>query len=179
MAQSGTVVAVSCKAEPGLPKTVVDQVYIRENHGVEGDYHAGAYVRHRYLAKKDPTAPNVRQIHLMHSELFAELAEQQIVVQPGQMGENITTAGVDILGLLPGTRLHIGESVLLEITELRTPCSQLNAIDPCLKDAVGITLPDGTMIKKSGTMARVLASGWVRAGDPVRVLPGSQAPEGL
>lgn len=164
----GKVIAVCCNPEPGLPKPVVDTVHLIENWGVEGDYHAGPLVRHRYLAKKDPTKPNMRQVLLMDAVVFADLAQNDIHIGPGMMGENITIEGLAVMQLAVGTRLAIGSAVV-EVTERRSPCYQLNGIDPRLLKAV-VTKQDGQAIFKAGIMTRILQGGWVRAGDLVKVL---------
>jgi len=165
----GKVVAVCCNPEPGLPKPVVDSVHLIENWGVEGDFHAGSLVRHRYLAKKDPNRPNLRQALLVDAAVFAELAQQDIYIGPGMMGENITIEGIDVMQLVEGTHLAIG-SAIVEVIERRNPCLQLNGIDPRLLKAVVKKMPEKTIFK-AGMMTRILQSGWVRAGDLVEVLP--------
>lgn len=165
----GKVVAVCCNPEPGLPKPVVDVVHLIENWGVEGDYHAGSLVRHRYLAKKDPNRPNLRQALLVDAAVFAELAQQDIHIGPGMMGENITIEGIDVMQLVEGTHLAIGSAVV-EVIERRNPCYQLNGIDPRLLKAVVKKMPEKTIFK-AGMMTRILQSGWVRAGDLVEILP--------
>ena len=164
----GKVVAVCCNPESGLPKPVVDAIYLIENWGVEGDYHAGSLVRHRYLAKKDPNRPNLRQALLVDAAVFAELAQQDIHIGPGMMGENITIEGIDVMQLPERTRLAIGSAVI-EVIERRNPCLQLNGIDPRLLKAV-VKKQTGKTVFKAGMMTRILQSGWVRAGDLVEVL---------
>lgn len=168
-APSGTVVAVCRNPEPGLPKPIVDTVHLIENWGVEGDYHAGHLVRHRFLAKKDPARPNLRQALLVDAAVFAELARHDIHIGPGMMGENIIVQGIAVMQLALGTRLVVGSAVL-EVTEKRSPCYQLNGIDPRLLKAV-VQKHDGQTIFKAGMMTRILKGGWVSAGDLVRVLP--------
>src|SRR6266480_2382063 len=164
----GKIVAVCCNPEPGLPKPVVDAVHLIENWGVEGDYHAGSLVRHRYLANKDPNRPNLRQALLVNAAIFAELTRQDIHIGPGMMGENITIEGIDVMQLPERTPLAIGSAVV-EVIERRNPCLQLNGIDPRLLKAVVKKQP-GQTIFKAGMMTRILQSGWVRAGDLVEVL---------
>ena len=164
----GKVLAVCCNPEPGLPKPVVDAVHLIENWGIEGDYHAGSKVRHRYLAKKDPDRPNLRQALLVDAAVFTELAQQEIHIGPGMMGENIAIEGIDVMQLPEGTRLAIGSAVV-EFVERRNPCLQLNEIDPRLLKAVVKKQPEKTIFK-AGMMTRILQSGWVRAGDPVEVV---------
>jgi MOSC domain-containing protein YiiM len=165
---TGRVVAVCRNAGPGLPKPIVDQVRLIENWGVEGDYHAGRFVRHRYLAKKDPTQPNLRQVCIVDAAAFAALREHAIQIGPGMMGENITVEGVAVMMLPIGMRLSIGEA-LVEITEVRIPCKQLNGIAAGLLKAVS-QQRQGEKVYLAGMMARVLAGGRVRAGDMVSIL---------
>ncbi len=163
------VIAVAKSAEPGMPKYVADEIKIIENHGVEGDYHAGTTVKHRYLARKDPTKPNKRQVNLLHSELFPELsAELGLEVLPGQMGENITTEGIDLMALKVGTQLQIGASVVLKVTEARIPCRSLDYLDKRLSKAVA--KKPGEKQPHAGMLTIVLAGGTVRPGDEIRVV---------
>jgi MOSC domain-containing protein YiiM len=164
------VVAVSSKSTHGVRKLPRESVSLIAGHGVEGDYHAGEFVRHRSRAARNPQQPNLRQVHLMHAELFEELAELGIVVGPGDMGENITTRGLAILDLAPGTRLHLGASAIVEITGCRNPCAQLNDIDERLLAQVAMKADDGSIIRKAGIMGIVIAGGDVRAGDAIRAL---------
>lgn len=164
---NASVVSVNSKETPGVGKIPRDQVTLVVNHGVEGDYHAGKFVRHRSRAAKTPTLPNVRQVHLMHSELFDEMAALGIVVTPGAMGENITTRGIALLDLAPGTRLHIGATAVVEISGLRNPCAQLNDVDPRLLAQVATKADDGSIVRKAGIMGVVLEGGVVRPGDAI------------
>jgi MOSC domain-containing protein YiiM len=165
---TGRVVAVCRNAGPGLPKPIVDEVRLIEDWGVEGDYHAGKFVRHRYLAKKDPTQPNLRQVCIVDAAAFAALREHAIQIGPGMMGENITVEGVAVMLLPIGTRLSIGEA-LVEVTEVRIPCKQLNGIAAGLLKAVS-QRQQGEKVYLAGMMARVLAGGRVHAGDMVSIL---------
>ena len=164
----GNVVAVCRNPEPGLPKPIVKHIYLLEDLGVEGDYHAGKFVRHRYLAKKHPTRRNMRQVLIVDATAYRELEQTGIAICPGSMGENITVEGIAIMELAEGTRLIIGEAVV-EITEVRKPCVQLNDINPKLLKAV-TALEDGKRVYKAGIMTRVLQSGWVKAGDRIALM---------
>jgi MOSC domain-containing protein YiiM len=166
---NANVVAVSSKETPGIPKLPREQVTLVAGHGVEGDYHAGALVRHRSRAAATPDLPNRRQVHLIHSELFDELAPLGIKVAPGQMGENITTRGLALLDLAPGALLHIGESAVIEVTGVRNPCNQLDVVDERLLAQVAIKSDDGSIVRKAGVMGVVISGGLVRPGDPIRV----------
>jgi MOSC domain-containing protein YiiM len=163
------VVSVNSSASGGIGKMPRAEIRLIANHGVEGDYHAGATVRHRSRSAKTPDAPNLRQVHLIHAELFDEVAALGITVKSGQMGENITTRGLPILELTLGTRLNIGETAVVEITGLRNPCNQLDNIDPRLLQQVARKLDDGTIARKAGIMGIVLEGGVVRPGDAIRV----------
>ena len=161
----GSVIAVCKKAAPGLPKLEVDAIQLIENLGIEGDYHAGEFVRHRYLAKKDPTQPNLRQVLLIDTKILAEIANQDIHLEPGMMGENIIIEGIELMALPIGTQIEIGET-LLEITEVRNPCYQLDEMRPGLLDAVQNNI-GGQVHRNAGMMTKILRGGWVRPGDPV------------
>ena len=137
---TATVIAVCCNPAPGLPKPVVDAVHLLADWGVEGDYHAGRFVRHRHLAKKDPTQPNLRQVLISDAQTFTALATTDIQIGPGDLGENITISGLPLLELPLHSYLAIGEAIV-EIIEVRTPCKQLNGVDPQLLQAV--TKKDG------------------------------------
>jgi MOSC domain-containing protein YiiM len=129
----------------------------------------GVTVKHRSRVRKDPTAPNLRQVHLIHAELFDELRLKGFVVQPGDLGENVTTEGLNLLALPTGTRLLLGDSAVVEITGLRNPCVQIDRFQPGLMAATLDKDEAGNLIRKAGVMAIVLADGDLRPGDAVRV----------
>jgi MOSC domain-containing protein YiiM len=137
--------------------------------GVEGDVHMGETVKHRSRVMRDPTEPNRRQVHLIHAELHDELRAAGLEVGAGQMGENVTTRGVDLLGLPVGARLLVGAEAVVEVTGLRSPCAQLNGIQPGLLDAVLGRDAEGNLVRKAGVMGIVLTGGEVRPGDEIRV----------
>jgi MOSC domain-containing protein YiiM len=137
--------------------------------GVEGDAHLGATVKHRSRVRRDPSQPNLRQVHLIHAELFDELRPAGFVLEPGQIGENVTTRGIDLLGLPAGARLRLGETALIEVTGLRNPCVQLDGIQPGLMAATLDRDAEGNLVRKAGVMAIVLRAGEVRPGDPIAV----------
>ena len=120
------VVAVHCSSSHSFSKFAQEAVTLVAGLGVQGDAHAGATVKHRSRVARDPSQPNLRQVHLLHAELFDELLQAGFAVWPGELGENLTTRGVDLLGLATGTRLHVGGSAVIEVTGLRNPCSQLD-----------------------------------------------------
>jgi len=137
--------------------------------GVEEDAHQGETVKHRSRLAKGAHLPNLRQVHLIHAELHDELREAGFAVAPGQMGENVTTRGVDLLGLPTGTRLRLGETATVEITGLRNPCKQLEGIQSGLMAATLDRDEEGHLVRKAGIMGIVLAGGEVRPGDAVQV----------
>jgi MOSC domain-containing protein YiiM len=166
---SARILSVSLSPIHTFSKVVAPEITLLAGLGVEGDAHAGATVRHRYRVRKDPTEPNLCQVHLLHAELFAELAEQGIALSAGEMGENITTSGIDLLALGRGTRLHLGDSAVVEVTGLRDPCNQMNGLRAGLMKACIARGPDGKTIRKGGIMSVVIAAGVVRPGDAIRV----------
>ena len=169
--ESGIVAAVSRSPTHSMSKPNTDSICLVAGLGVEGDAHQGVTVKHRSRVAKDPTVPNLRQVHLIHAELFDELRERGFAVSPGLMGENVTTSGIDLLALPTGTRLHLGGEAIVEITGLRNPCRQLNGLQPGLMEATLDRDSEGNLIRKAGIMAVVLSGGIVREGDPIRVEP--------
>lgn len=167
---AGRVIAVATSADHRFSKRIVEAIEIVAGLGVRGDVHAGATVKHRSRVKADPTQPNLRQVHLIHSELFAEVAEKGFAVGPADLGENVTTEGIDLLALPRGTVLEIGESVRLEVTGLRNPCAQIDEFQRGLLGAVLDKRPDGSLLRKSGIMTIAKAGGLVRAGDTIRAI---------
>jgi MOSC domain-containing protein YiiM len=168
---TGVVTAVSRSAQHTLVKPNADSIRLLAGLGVEGDAHQGITVKHRSRVARDPTQPNLRQVHLIHAELHDELREAGFAVNPGQMGENVTTSGVDLLGLATGTRLHLGDHAVVEITGLRNPCAQLDKIHKGLMAATLDRDAEGNLVRKAGIMGIVLEAGEVRPGDPIRVEP--------
>jgi MOSC domain-containing protein YiiM len=166
---SGIVTAVSRSAGHTLAKPNEDRITLLSRLGVEGDAHAGATVKHRSRLARFAKEPNLRQVHLIHAELHDELRARGFAVTAGQMGENVTTRGVDLLGLPTGTRLCLGDRAVLEVTGLRNPCAQLDRIQPGLMGATLERDQDGNLVRKAGIMAVVLTGGEVRPGDPIRV----------
>jgi MOSC domain-containing protein YiiM len=166
---NGVVTAVGRSASHTVRKPTRDRITLVPGIGVEGDAHAGRTVRHRSRVARDPTQPNLRQVHLIHAELHDELAAAGLVVLPGEMGENVTTRGIDLLALPRGTLLRLGERGVVELTGLRNPCAQLNDVRPGLLAAVLGRDELGNLIRKAGVMAIVLAGGEVAPGDPINV----------
>jgi MOSC domain-containing protein YiiM len=179
--QTGTIAAVSRDDKHRFSKPVVAGIRLVAGHGVEGDSHAGATTQHRYLIRTDPARANLTQVHLLRSELLTELATEGFDVSPGQLGENITTTGIDLLALPLGTRLHLGAEAVVEVTGMRDPCSMIDKFQAGLKGALKHTDAAGRIVRKAGIMGIVLVSGEVAPGDQLRVeLPaGEQLPLGV
>jgi MOSC domain-containing protein YiiM len=174
----GTVVAVAADRGHHFGKPPQDRIVLVEGHGVEGDAHAGPFVRHRYLARRQPRLPNLRQVHLIRSELFASLSEAGFEVAAGELGENITTAGLD-LELLPlGTLIQLGPAAIVELTGLRTPCVLIDRFRADLKRQVLSSAETGLPFK-SGVLGVVRAGGPVAAGDTARILLPSTSSRAL
>lgn len=163
---SGVVVAVSAKAKHGVDKPNQAVIRLLAGEGVEGDAHCGATVKHRSRWRRDATQPNLRQAHLLHAELFEELAAKGFAVTPGLMGENVTTRGIDLLDLPTGAIVRLGRDAAVRITGLRNPCYQLDELQPGLMAAC-LDKRGGELVRKAGVMGVVLAGGEVRAGDPI------------
>ena len=167
--QDGTVLAVNRSATYTFSKPTQESIQLLTGLGVEGDAHMGETVKHRSRVRRDPTEPNLRQVHLIHAELHDELQGAGFTVSAGQMGENITTRGIDLLALPTGTRLHLGETAVVEVTGLRNPCAQLDAFQQGLLAAVLGRDEQGNIIRKSGIMGIVLVGGKVQPGDTIRI----------
>jgi MOSC domain-containing protein YiiM len=165
----GVVTAVSRSATHDFSKRNEDSVVLVAGLGVEGDTHSGVTVQHRSRVARDPGQPNLRQVHLIHAELFDEVGDAGYTVAPGQLGENVTTRGLDLLGLPTGTRLRLGEHAVVEVTGLRNPCLQINGFQNGLLQQVLDRDADGNPVRKAGIMGVVLTGGEVRPGDPVAV----------
>ena len=165
----GRVVAVGASATHAFSKATRPQINLLAGLGVEGDAHCGVMVKHRSRVAQDPNQPNLRQVHLIHGELFDELAAQGFWVRPGQMGENITTRGIQLLALPVDTLLRVGTSAVLRLTGLRNPCGQLNGLQTGLMSAVLERTPDGKTIRKAGVMSIVVTGGVVSPGDAIAV----------
>ena len=165
----GTVIAISKSPSHSFSKPNQKSIRLVTGLGVEGDAHLGEKVQHRSRVAKDPNQPNLRQVHLIHAELHDELRERGFDVSAGQMGENITTRGINLLGLPAGTRLHIGKTAIVEVTGLRNPCYQLDDFQAGLMKAVLDRDEQGNLIRKAGVMGIVLTDGEVYVNDDIRV----------
>lgn len=165
---SGVVEAVSQRGTHSFSKTPRMWITLLAGLGVEGDAHLGVTVKHRSRVARDPTQPNLRQVHLLHRELLQELGASGHVVGPGQVGENILTRGVDLLGLPTGAVLRIGQAEI-RVTGLRNPCAQLDRFKPGLMAATLGRDADGNLVRKAGVMGVVLAGGRVGPGDAIEV----------
>ncbi|MGN6117011.1 MAG: MOSC domain-containing protein [Nitrobacter sp.] len=161
------VVSVSLRRGHHFSKTPSLGIRLLTGLGVAGDAHMGETVKHRSRVRRDPTQPNLRQVHLIHAELFDELREQGFEVKPGDLGENITTSGIDLLALPTGTLLHIGTHAVVEVTGLRNPCVQLDTFRKGLMAATLGKDADGNPVRKAGVMGVVIAGGDVRVDDAI------------
>jgi MOSC domain-containing protein YiiM len=168
---SAHVVAVHAERSHRFSKSARLSIELLVGLGVAGDAHAGTTVRHRSRVARDPTAPNLRQVHLLTAELLDELGGRGFAVSPGALGENVTTAGIDLLALGVGTRLRLGADAEVELTGLRNPCLQLDRFAPGLQAAVLERDAAGALVRRAGVMAVVVAGGTVQAGDPIAVAP--------
>jgi hypothetical protein len=166
------VVAVGASPVHGFSKPTLGEIRLLAGLGVEGDAHAGITVKHRSRVRRDPTRPNLRQVHLLHAELLDELG-----VPAGDLGENVTTRGLDLLGLSTGTRLHLGDQAVVEVTGLRNPCLQIDHYRSGLLSQVVSHDAAGEVVRLAGVMAVVLQTGAVRPGDPIAVeIPATHVP---
>ncbi|MFE9441228.1 MOSC domain-containing protein [Streptomyces sp. NPDC006602] len=166
----GSVSAVSSNGTYSFTKPNRESITLLAGLGVEGDVHAGTTVKHRFRMAKDPSQPNLRQVHLMHEELFEEVRGAGFEVAAGQLGENVTTRGIDLLGLPVGTLLHLGETAVVEVTGLRNPCAQIDTFQKGLMKQVVGRDAEGRARFKSGIMSVVVAGGVVRPEDAVKVV---------
>lgn len=163
------VLAVSRDSRHSFSKPRVDAITLVAGLGVEGDAHAGVTVQHLSRVRRDPSEPNLRQVHLIHAELIDDLVAEGFAVGPGTMGENVTTAGIDLLGLPTGATLHLGSQAVVRITGLRNPCAQLDDVGAGLMKRLVHRAPDGSTVRLAGVMGVVEAGGVVRAGDGIEV----------
>ncbi len=163
------VIAVSRSATHSMAKQNQPSIRLEPGLGVADDAHRGVTVQHLSRIARDPTTPNYRQVHLIHAELFDELARSGFEIEAGRMGENVTTRGVDLLGLPTGARLRLGADAVVEVTGLRNPCLQLDGIAPGLMKATLARDASGALVRKAGIMGIVIAGGEIRAGDPIAI----------
>jgi MOSC domain-containing protein YiiM len=175
---TGVVTAVSRSPAHTMSKPNEERIRLLAGLGVEGDAHLGETVKHRSRVRRDPTRPNLRQVHLLHAELHDELRDAGFDLMPGEMGENVTTRGVDLLALATGSRLRLGRDAVVQVTGLRNPCTQLDGLRPGLMAATLDRDDDGGLVRRAGVMGVVLAAGEIRPGDAIRVElpPGPSGP---
>lgn len=163
------VVSVSSSPEHGFSKLPAPQITLLAGLGVEGDAHCGVTVKHRSRVAQDPSQPNLRQVHLIHSELFEDLEAKGFAVVAGQLGENITTRGLNLLALPVGTELHIGHSAVVALTGLRNPCAQIDNFQSGLTSAVLDRTSEGRLLRKAGVMGIVRVGGAIHPGATINV----------
>ena len=166
---NGSVTAVSLDDKHAFSKNRKEAIRLLEGLGVEGDAHMGKTVQHRSRVRANPDQPNLRQVHLIHEELFAEVGEAGFTVRSGDLGENITTAGLDLLALPTGAVLRIGPEAEVELTGLRNPCAQIENWQPGLLKQVLGKDASGQLVRKAGVMGIVLKGGDVKPGDAISV----------
>lgn len=167
--KTAIVKSVHKSASHTMNKYTCEQIVLVENHGVQDDAHAGVTIKHRSRVAKDPSKPNLRQVHLIHEELLDELSKKGFNVTPGQMGENITTQGINLLDLPKDTILKIGAAAEIRITGLRNPCYQLDGIQTGLMKAVLDKDEEGQLIRKAGIMGIVLRGGVIKPNDDIQI----------
>ena len=173
------IAAVHRDTDHRFSKEPVAQIKLEKGLGVAGDAHRGVSVQHLSRVRADPTAPNLRQVHLIQQELFEWLEPRGFTVAPGQLGENVTTQGIDLLSLPRGTLLHLGETAIVEVTGLRNPCAQIDNFQPgLLKELVGYD-DAGTLVRRAGVMGVVHTGGVIRPGEPVVVVLPEEPHEAL
>ena len=163
------VLAVARDGKHRFSKRCVSEINVLTGLGVEGDAHEGVTVKHLSRVAADPTQLNLRQVHLIHSELFHELRAKGFEIKPADLGENVTTAGLELLSLPRHTLLTIGAEVVLEITGLRNPCAQIERFHPGLLAAVLDRGPNGEIVRKAGIMTVVRVGGVIRPGDRIEI----------
>jgi hypothetical protein len=173
---AGLVGSVHMSHGHTMAKPEVASIRLVAGLGVEGDAHAGATVKHRSRVRQDRARPNLRQVHLIQAELLDALRSRGFDLAPGEMGENISTRGIDVLALTAGTRLRLGSEAIVELTGLRNPCRQLDGLRPGLMNAVLDRDGTGQLVRKAGVMAIVLEGGRVAAGDAIFVDPPTGEP---
>lgn len=165
-----TVIALSKSETHSFSKANCEKLVLLDGLGIEGDAHMGKTVKHRSRVKQDASQPNLRQVHLIHSELYDEIALKGFHVNPGQIGENVTTHGIDLLSLPKGTILKIGAEATIEVTGLRNPCNQLNSIKEGLMNAVLGKDDNGNLILKAGIMGIVINGGEIYVNDEIEIV---------
>jgi MOSC domain-containing protein YiiM len=169
MTDSPLVVAVCSSPNHNFSKFVREKIYIISGIGVENDVHSGKKVKHRSRVTQNPNQPNLRQVHLIHVELFEELKQKGFEISCGEIGENITTKNLDLLNLPRNTILEIGATAKIKVTGLRNPCYQLNDLQDGLMNAVLEINNNGELIRKAGIMGIVIKSGEIKAGDLIKI----------
>jgi MOSC domain-containing protein YiiM len=168
VARLPVVLAVHCSGKHAFSKPLKEAIRLIENWGVEGDAHAGPNDQHLYHIRRFGQQPNLRQVHLIHSELLDDVRAKGHEVRPGELGENISTRNLDLLGLPQGTRLHIGPQAVIELTGLRNPCRQIDEFQPGLRSHL-VERTDAGVVRRGGVMSIVLSGGIVRPEDRIEV----------
>lgn len=162
------VIGVHIGTAHEFSKIPQETVRLIENYGVEGDAHAGRTDQHLFHIRRFGEQPNLRQVHLIQAEFFDAMSVEGHSIQPGDLGENIATQGVDLLSLPTGTRLRLGADAIIELTGLRNPCHQIDNFQAGLLQHCKIATPSG-IVRKAGVMAIVINSGDVKSGAKITV----------
>lgn len=165
----GTVIAVNISPNHFFSKSQQNKIKLIAGIGIDGDADAGITVKHRSRVAKNPSQPNLRQVHLIHTELHNELKNKGFNISPGDMGENITTKGIDLLSLPTNTKLYLGDQAVIKVTGLRNPCAQLDRFQTGLMSAVLDRDEAGNIVRKAGIMSVVVSGGIVKIGDRISV----------
>ncbi len=162
--------SVSLNPQHGFSKVPQPSIQLIAGEGIEGDAHRGRTTQHLYLKRKDPTLPNLCQVHLLAAEKLEELATNGFTIHPGDLGENILTTGIDLLTLPTGTLLHLGLQAIVEVTGLRTPCSQIDAFRKGLQQQMwGPRDTTNQKTRRAGIMSTVHTGGLVYPNDTIRI----------
>lgn len=169
------ILSVSARSGHHFSKTPQRSIRLLAGLGVEGDGHMGERIKHRSRARYNPALPNLRQVHLIDSGYIALMAAKGYAVAPGDIGENLLVAGIDLISMPQDTLLHLGgDGAVVRITGLRNPCIQMDRFMPGLMAASLDRDADGGLIRLTGVMGVVEGGGAVVPGDVVRV----EMPEG-
>ena len=166
---TGEVMCVAAHPTHAFSKEPRQQIQLITGMGVEGDAHCGETVKHRSRVAANPQQPNLRQVHLFAAEMLDEVVAQGFSVKPAELGENITTRGLDLIHLPLGARLRIGKDALIELTGLRNPCKQIDRFQKGLMQAVLGRDEHGQLLLRAGVMAIVLQGGLISSGDTISV----------
>lgn len=140
------IVSIAISKKKGTRKTPVEEAFISKDHGLEGDAHAGKWHR---------------QVSFLSSESIESVKDQGLDVTFGDFAENIASVGIDWKTLPLGTRVQLGDTVIVEITQIGKECHNKCAIYYMAGDCI---------MPREGVFARVLEEGTIHRGDPIQIL---------